>query len=103
MVSVQNDPFQRRLKEVHLAILPRLDSAMARLTPGRFVDASGLFRGDSLPVFTDQVGHNTEAAIPVIVDAVWPTLKAVVERVPAAAPDPLAATAGKSRSRAGSL
>jgi hypothetical protein len=79
MSRIRSDAFQRRLQEVHLAELPLLDSAVVTVAPGRFVNEGRLFRDDSLPVFTDQVGHNTERAIPTIVDGFWPTLKTAIE------------------------
>jgi lysophospholipase L1-like esterase len=79
MSRIRSDEFQRRLQATHLAVLPLLDSAVATVAPGRFVNEGRLFRDDSLPVFTDQVGHNTERSIPTIVDGFWPTLKAAIE------------------------
>jgi lysophospholipase L1-like esterase len=72
--GVERNPFQRRLRDIHQAVPPILDSAMATVAPGRFIDASALFRGDTLPVFVDQIGHTTESAIPAIVDTLWPAL-----------------------------
>ena len=77
---IQSDPLQKRLKEVHRAVLPMLDSAMATVAPGRFVNEGGLFKGDTLPVFTDQVGHNTEVAIPAIVGGFFPALESAVQQ-----------------------
>jgi len=77
--GIERDSLQRRLKEVHLAVLPLLDSAVAQQAPARFVNASGTFAGDTIPVYSDQIGHNTEAAIPQIVDAFWPTLRSAVQ------------------------
>jgi len=77
---IKSDSLQSRLQQVHRAVLPMLDSAMAVVAPGRFVNEGGLFKGDTLPVFTDQVGHNTEAAIPVIVGGFWPALESVVQQ-----------------------
>ena len=54
--------------------------AMAFLAPGRFIDESSLFRGDTLSAFTDRIGHNTEAAVPTIVDGFWPALQTLVTR-----------------------
>ena len=80
MKSIKADDFQRRNRETQQRIPPILDSAMATVAPGRFVDASSLFRGDTLAVYTDRIGHNTEAAVPPIVDAFWPTLQTLVTR-----------------------
>lgn len=72
---IEQDPYHSRIQQVH-RVLPRmLDSAMAPAAPGRFVDAASLFRGDTLAVYTDWLGHNTEAAVPHIVDAFWPALE----------------------------
>ena len=87
MTAIRNDPFQRRLQEVHLAVPRLLDSAMATIAPRRFVDASTLFAGDSQPVFADQLGHLTETAVPRIVDAIWPYLGSALVK-PAATPVP---------------
>jgi hypothetical protein len=78
MAALARSPFQQRVQEVHQELPPALDSAMAVLAPGRFVDASGLFAGDSLPVYVDQIGHTTEGAVPRIVDAFWPELARAV-------------------------
>ena len=78
MSTIRSDPLQRRLQEVHIALLPLLDSAVATVASGHFVNEGTLFRGDSMPAFADQVGHNPEGAVPAIVDGFWPTLQAVV-------------------------
>ncbi len=80
MSTILADPVAVRRREVHLAAPPLLDSAMATLAPGRFVNASGLFDGDTSTVYVDKIGHNTEASIPAIVDAFWPVLEAAVAR-----------------------
>jgi hypothetical protein len=80
MQSIDRSPFWRRQKEAHRLIPPMLDSAMADVAPGRFVDLVGLFKGDTMAVFTDRIGHNTEASIPRIVDGFWPTLDQAVRR-----------------------
>jgi hypothetical protein len=79
IASVKRDPTQARLALIHRAVLPMLDSIVPSLVPGRFVNEGRLFAGDTLPVFTDQIGHNTEVAIPVIVEGFWPTLKSVMQ------------------------
>ncbi len=74
-----------------------LDSAVIRVVPAqRFVDAAGLFAGDTMSVYTDWLGHNTEASIPRIVDTFWPALQtatrdAIARRRPIAAVKPGAA------------
>lgn len=76
--QIQSDAFQRRLREVHLAIPALLDSAMANVAPGRFINATTLFRGDTTHMFVDWIGHTSETATPIIVDAFWPQLAAAV-------------------------
>jgi hypothetical protein len=77
--NIERDPFHGRLQQVHRDIPPLLDSAMARVAPGRFVDAAQLFRGDTMPVYTDWLGHNTEESVPRIVDAFWPALQTATQ------------------------
>ncbi len=78
--GIKNDPFQLRTRGTQLAIPPIVDSAMATIAPGRFVNATGLFAGDTMSVFVDRIGHNTEASVPKIVDSFWPVLEAAVQR-----------------------
>lgn len=78
LADIEKDPFGRRLRETHRLVPPLLDSAMAGTMAARFVDASSLFRGDTLAVYTDDIGHNTETAIPRIVDTFWPALERAV-------------------------
>lgn len=80
MKGIESDVFQRRLKETHLRIPALIDSAMAAVAPGRFVDEASLFKGDTMPVFIDRIGHNTEASVPAIVDGFWPALQAAIAR-----------------------
>ena len=78
--GIRNDGFQKRTMETQHVIPPIVDSAMATIAPGRFVNATGLFAGDTMSVFVDRIGHNTEASVPRIVDAFWPALAAAVQR-----------------------
>ena len=78
MASIKQDPLQARLRQVHLIVPSLLDTLMASVAPGRFVNASSAFERDTLPVFSDQIGHNTEEAIPPIVDTFWPVLRTAV-------------------------
>jgi len=78
--GIKNNPFESRIRETQLAIPPIVDSAMATIAPGRFVDATSLFVNDTMSVFVDRIGHNTEASVPKIVDAFWPALEAAVQR-----------------------
>jgi len=81
-------PSERALLPQHLEtnpyvevyrVLPRmLDSMMAPIAAGRFVNQSGLFKEDSLPIFLDVQGHQTELATPGIADAIWPALRTAV-------------------------
>jgi lysophospholipase L1-like esterase len=77
--SIENDPYHSRLQQMHRMLPPVLDSAVAGLAPGRFVDASSLFRGDTMSVYTDWLGHNTEQSVPKIVDAFWVPLQTAVQ------------------------
>jgi hypothetical protein len=80
MHGIKADPFNNRLREVHFAIPPMLDTIMPRLAPGRFVNAANLFKGDTAHIYVDRVGHNSEEAIPTIVDSFWPVLQTQVQR-----------------------
>lgn len=84
MRLIEKDPLHAAAKAAHQRIPALLDSAMAGIAPGRYVDLAGLFRGDSTPAFVDRVGHNTELAVPTIVDAMWPVVRAAAERALAA-------------------
>jgi hypothetical protein len=76
------DPFQKRLKEMHVLMPPLVDSAMKGVVPGRFINAAFLFKDDTSHVFVDRIGHNSEKSVPRIVDAFWPELQtAVTERL----------------------
>jgi lysophospholipase L1-like esterase len=72
------DPYWRRLREAHPLAAARWRDTMAHVAPERALDLSGAFAGDSLAVFTDRTGHTTEAAVPRIVDAIWPALERAV-------------------------
>jgi len=72
--AIESDSFQVRVQQVHQRVPRLLDSVMRNIAPGRFVDASGSFKGDTQPVFVDRTGHNTENAIPTIVDTFWGVL-----------------------------
>jgi hypothetical protein len=80
MQQIKSDPFHARLREVHLAVPALLDSIMPRVAHGRFVNAATLFSGDTTHIYVDWVGHNSEEAIPVIVDSFWPLLRAEVQK-----------------------
>jgi len=71
--QIENDEFQRRLKEVHLA-------AMQQVAPNRFVDLAGLFAGDTVAVFVDPIGHTTEAANGPIARAIMAHLVRLLRR-----------------------
>ncbi|MBI3789297.1 MAG: SGNH/GDSL hydrolase family protein [Gemmatimonadetes bacterium] len=86
MTQIGRDPLHSVAQVAHRRIPAQLDSAMRSLASGRFVDLTGLFKDDTLPVFVDRVGHNTEAAVPGIVDGLWPALRAAVEQKLAARP-----------------
>jgi len=86
----ERDEFGKRLRATHVAVRPILDSAMTRRVGSRFVDEGALFAGDTLDVFTDGIGHNTEKAIPRIVDGFYPLARAMADsaRRDAGAPRP---------------
>ena len=68
------DPFQQRQRRLHALLPPLVAAAMAEVAPGRFLDISDVFATDTLAVYTDAVGHNTERAVPAIVEAFAPGL-----------------------------
>lgn len=82
--AIEADSFQVRVQQMHQRLPKLLDSTMRIIAPNRFVDASGLFKGDSTAVFVDRTGHNTEAAIPHIVDSFWPLVSLETSKVIAA-------------------
>lgn len=87
---IEADSFQVRVQQIHRQLPAQLDSAMQTIAPGRFVNEMGLFKDDPRPVFVDQTGHNTEAAIPVIVDAFWPMLSRLTTESMQQSPTPVA-------------
>jgi hypothetical protein len=84
---IARNSFHSRIQQVHRLMPPLIDSAMTAVAPGRFVDEAHLFRGDTMAVFTDWLGHNTEQAVPRIVDGFWPPLERAV-RAAIARPHP---------------
>jgi hypothetical protein len=76
--GIDRDPFNARLREVNRKIPAALDSALRGMAVGRFVNAAGVFANVSAHIFVDPVGHTTEDANPIIVDAMWPALSAAV-------------------------
>lgn len=81
LTAIEADSFQVRVQQMHQRLPKLLDSTMRTIAPNRFVDASGLFKGDSTSVFVDRTGHNTEAAIPHIVDSFWPLVSLETSKV----------------------
>jgi hypothetical protein len=81
LASIDRDPFQRRLRALHAAVLPLLPAAVGPAVGARFVNESTLFANDTTSVFTDQIGHNTEKAIPGIVSGFYPQLAALLDSV----------------------
>lgn len=79
--TIESDPMQRHLREVYRAIPPILDSAMATVATGHFIDATSLFADDTASAFVDRIGHNTESAVPSIVDAFWPAVQSAITRL----------------------
>jgi hypothetical protein len=82
--TIEGDEFNRQQQVMHRAIVPLLDSAMSRRVGTRFVDASPLFAGDTISVFTDRIGHTTEKAVPTIVGAFFPQVWTMVDSIRAA-------------------
>lgn len=78
MKGIDGNDFQRRLKETHRLIPALVDSVMASVAPGRFIDEAALFTGDTMAVFVDRIGHTTEASVPGILDGFWPAVQAAV-------------------------
>jgi lysophospholipase L1-like esterase len=60
---------------IHRRVAQRLDSVMARIVPGRFLDLTGLFAADTATEFLDDIGHNTEHAVGGIVAAMLPKIE----------------------------
>lgn len=81
LANGDKDPYWRLLHAAHGPTAAAWAAAMPRVAPGRVVDASHVFDGDSVPAFTDRIGHNPEAVVPKLVDAFWPVLRSEVERV----------------------
>lgn len=79
--AIDRDPLQHRLQDVHRVLPPMLDSAMASVAVGRFVDDASMFRGDTALVYTDVIGHTVESSVPRIVDTFWPQLERVTRDV----------------------
>ena len=67
--------------DLHLAVPPLLDPAMAELHIDHFIDATTLFDRDSLEVYTDVYGHTYERANPRIVDTLMPMLTSAIARL----------------------
>ena len=80
MRGIDVDPFQQRLKAVHVAVPALVGPLMATVARDRFIDETPIFAGDTSTVLLDRIGHNTEASVPVIVAAFWPALQAAVGR-----------------------
>ena len=59
------DPWTMHFLALHRETVQRIQPEMERLAPGRFVELSGLFAGDTSTVYVEQ-GHTTEAASDVI-------------------------------------
>jgi hypothetical protein len=64
---------------MHRQIAPMLDSVMSELVGSRFINQSSLFAGDTISVFSDEIGHNTEKSIPTIVNGFYRQLAAAID------------------------
>lgn len=71
--------FDAALRDVHRRMGPLLDSAMTPRSGVRFVNLANAFVGDTSSIFVDHVGHNTEKAIPKIVDGFLPALVTAID------------------------
>lgn len=74
MGALDADPFHVTSKTVHATLAQSIDSAMAEVAPGRFLNLSQLFAGDTTDVFMDEIGHTTEEANKAVVEAILPVL-----------------------------
>jgi hypothetical protein len=74
MHQIDSDGFESDLKAVHTRMALAIDSAMAGVAPGRFLNLSGVLSGESGTIFADGLGHTVERANPLIVDAFLPAL-----------------------------
>lgn len=79
---VDADPFLRALGRVHASMPQRLATTTPESPAVRFLDLSQLFSTDSAPVFTDRLGHVTEAANAKIAAAMLPTVLEFLRRPP---------------------
>ena len=88
--------------QVHRMLPGILDSMMTSVAGARFVNESGLFKGDSMPMFLDGQGHQTELATPGIAEGIWPVLRSAVikQRARAASSQLAGATTRPARERA---
>jgi lysophospholipase L1-like esterase len=77
--GIERDEFQRRILSMHRQIAPMLDSVMSELVGSRFINQSSLFAGDTISVFSDEIGHNTEKSIPTIVNGFYRQLAAAID------------------------
>lgn len=73
------DEYLHRVRAMNAIVTPILDTAMKRRLSGRFVNEYRLFVGDTSSVFVDNSGHNTEKAIPKIVNGFFPSLSMLVD------------------------
>jgi lysophospholipase L1-like esterase len=77
--ALERNTFQRRMIELHRQVAVMMDSAMVPRVGPRFINEARLFAYDTASVFTDDIGHTTEKAVPVIVDGFLPQLSRIVD------------------------
>ncbi len=77
--AAELNPLHVLLRAMNKTTVPVLDSTMKARVSARFVDETSLFAGDTISVFTDQLGHTTEKAVLPIVAQFFPTLRTLVD------------------------
>jgi hypothetical protein len=73
--TAKADRFWLRRGALHGKVPGALAEAMAQIAPGRFIDLSALFAGDTSTMYLDEIGHTTEHAVGTIVDAMLPKIE----------------------------
>jgi len=74
MQTIEGKPFHLTSKRIHEILAQSIDSAMAGVAPGRFLNLWQLFATDISEVFVDNIGHTTEEANDAVVEAILPVL-----------------------------
>jgi len=74
MQTLDTEQFHATSKKIHEIIAQSIDSAMADVATGRFLNLWQLFAADTANVFVDDIGHTTEEANEEVVEAILPVL-----------------------------